>query len=89
MWFYDLGMSPARAQPCARDEIGMQAQTVTCAFDQGNDGVMEKAIQQGGYNDIIREHFAPFTKAVLGNEDHEAAFVAGNDHSADEPTAGK
>ena len=45
-----------------RDEIGVLAQAVACAFDLDDDGVVEKAVEQRGGDDRVAEDLAHSAK---------------------------
>src|SRR3546814_5206946 len=48
---------------------------------------MEQSIEERGGDDRIAEHLAPFGKAVVGGEDHGAAFIAGVDQLEEQVAA--
>ena len=60
-------------------EIGVLAQSVAGALDLDDHSMVQQAIQQGGGDDGIAEHLAPFGKAAVRGQDHGTAFVAGVD----------
>lgn len=67
----------------------MATEAVAGALDADDDGVVEQAVEQGGGDDGVAEHLAPFGKAAVGGEDHGAALVAGVDQLKEQvPAAG-
>jgi hypothetical protein len=58
-------------------EAGMLSEAVTGAFDLDDDGVVQKAIQQGGGNEGAAEDLAPFGEASVRGQNHRAALVSG------------
>ena len=62
-----------------RDEIGVLTETVAGAFDLDDDGVVKEPIEQGGGDDGIAEHLAPFREAPVRGQDHGAFLITGVD----------
>ena len=60
-------------------EIGVLPQAVAGAFDLHDDGVVQQPVEQGGGDNGIAEHLAPFSEAAVRGQDHGAAFVASVD----------
>ena len=54
----------------------MCSEQVAGAFDLDDNGVMQQAVEQGGDNDRIAEHFGPFGEGSIGGQDHGGFLVA-------------
>jgi hypothetical protein len=54
----------------------MLSHTVAGPFDLNDDGVMEKAVQEGCRDDLISEDVAPFGEATVRGEDHSTTLIA-------------
>jgi hypothetical protein len=65
--------------PGIRDQVDVLAQTVACALDLDDHGMVKQPVQQGGGDNGIAKNLAPFGKAAVGGQDHRALFVAGID----------
>src|SRR5215217_6200192 len=66
--------------PCAGgvwQQVGMSAEPVAGALDADDDGVVQKAIQQGGGDHCVTEDLAPFCEAAIRGQNHCASLVAG------------
>ena len=68
-------------------EVGVLAKSIACALHLHDDGVVQQSVQQGGRDDGVAEHLAPFGEAAVGGEDHGAALVAGVDQLEEQVAA--
>ena len=72
------------------DQSGLEFvfEPIGVAADIDGDGVMQQAVEDGGGDDSIAEHFAPGAEALVGGEDHRAFFVASTDQLEEQVGAG-
>ncbi len=52
---------------------------VGVAFEGDDVGVVDEAVDHGGGDDVVSEHFAPASEGLVAGDDHRGAFVAGRD----------
>ena len=57
----------------------MRSESIACAFDVDNDGMVQEPIQKCSSDDWIPEYFSPFSEATIGREDHRPLFISGID----------
>ena len=48
-----------------RDQIDMLAQAIACPLDLDHDGVVQKAVQQGGGDNRVPKEITPFGEATV------------------------
>ena len=59
------------------NEVGVLSESVACAFDSDDGGVVEQPVEEGRRDDGVAEDVAPFGEASVRSEDHRAFFVSG------------
>ena len=52
---------------------------VGVAFEGDDFGVVDEAVDHGGGDDVVAEHFAPAAEGLVDGDDQGGAFVAGGD----------
>ena len=62
----------------------MLAQPVACPFDLDNYSMTQQSVQQSGPGNGVTEHVGPFSKAVVGCQDHSPFLIPGVDKLEEE-----
>src|SRR5829696_5682374 len=67
--------------PATRGEAVFEA--VAGAVDVDHVAVVQQSVEDGGGEHVVAEHAAPFGEALVGGDDHGAAFVSTGDELED------
>ena len=69
------------------NKVSMLTKAIARSFDLDDDGVMEKAVEQGGGNNRVAKDLTPFGEAAVGGEDHRPFLVTSIDELEEEIAA--